>query len=294
VEIRQLQYFTTIATLGGFRRAADDLAVPQATLSQQIKSLERELGIQLFERSGRGLSLTEAGHAFRKQAERILVDVKIANEQMQEFAQLDRGHLVLGTVPSSGVLVQILAEFMRRYPHVDVTLVERTSGPLLKLLESSEIDVAWLIAPAGAVAPPPGICVRPLYERDLVVIVPPNHRLAAETSVTLEQIASERLILPSPEETARTIVDGAFRAAGLEPSVCFEVTDPTTMVALAAESIGIGITGRALAEHHAGRVRVLELRDLRLRFAVAVAWPERGGHAATVAKFVDFAVAWVS
>jgi DNA-binding transcriptional LysR family regulator len=126
-----------------------------------------------------------------------------------------------------------------------------------------------------------------------VLIVPPQHPLAGETSATLEQIAGERLILPSPEETARAIVDGAFRAAGLEPSVCFEVMDPTTMVALAAEGIGIGITARALAERNARRVRVLELRDLSLRFAVALAWPERGTHAATVAKFVDFAVAWV-
>ncbi len=122
----------------------------QATLSEQIKLLEQELGVRLFERGGRNLSLTEPGRVLMERAERILEEVKTAHQEMQEFAHLDRGQLIFGTMTGVGTvwLPGFLAAFMRLHPHVDVTLVERASGILLKLLENRELHVARM--PAGA------------------------------------------------------------------------------------------------------------------------------------------------
>src|SRR5947209_490472 len=165
MELRQLHYLTRIARVGGFRRAADELDLSQATLSEQIKLLEQELGVRLFERGGRNLALTEAGRVLLERAERVLEELKTAHQEMLEFAHLDRGQLIVGTMTGNGPfwLPGFLAAFMRLHPHVDLTLVERASGVLFKLLDNREIHVACLLMPTDHADVPPGISTREVF-----------------------------------------------------------------------------------------------------------------------------------
>jgi DNA-binding transcriptional LysR family regulator len=296
LELRQLQYLARIARVGGFRRAADELDMSQATLSEQIKLLERELGVRLFERGSRTLTLTEPGRVLLERAERILEEVKTAQEEMLEFAHLDRGQLIFGTMTGVGSvwLPGFLAAFLRLHPHLDVAHVERASGVLLKLLENREIHVACLLVPPEGAEVPPGISTRPLFSRDLVVVVSPQHSLAGQSSVTLDEIAAERLILTSPEEAPRRVIDRGFRAHGYEPLVSFETDDPSTLIGLATEGIGIGITGENIARRHADRVVALRIDGPRLRYSMALAWSDRGPHTRAMATFLDFAAVWLT
>src|SRR5258708_28645101 len=98
MELRQLQSLRSIARVSGFRRAADELDMSQATLSEQIKLLEQELGVRLFERGGRNLGLTEAGKTLLARAQRVLEEVKAAPDEMLEFAHLDPRPLIVGTM----------------------------------------------------------------------------------------------------------------------------------------------------------------------------------------------------
>lgn len=295
MELRQLQYLTRIARVSGFRRAADELDMSQATLSEQIKLLEHELGVRLFERGGRNLALTEPGRVLLQRAERILEDVKAAQEEMLEFARLDRGQLIVGTMTGNGPfwLPGFLAAFMRLHPHLELTLVERVSGILLRMLDNGEIHVACLLVPAEGADVPPDISTRQVYSRELVVVVSPNHRLAGRRSVTLEDIADERLILTSPEEAPRRVVDRAFRSHGLEPQVSFEADDPMTLIGLAAEGIAVGITGENIARRNAERVVSLKIEGVAMRYALALAWSERGPHTRAMTTFLDFATPWL-
>jgi DNA-binding transcriptional LysR family regulator len=193
-------------------------------------------------------------------------------------------------------LPSFLAAFLRRHPHLDVRLVERTSSLLLRLLESVDVHVACLLVPAeGApdVISVPGILTRRVFTRDLVVVVSPQHRLAQQSSVTLEDLAHEPLILTSTEETPRLIVDQAFRACGLEPQVRFEANDPTALLGLAAEGVGIGITGDRIARQFGERVAILEIEGLHLQYSLALAWSERGPQTRAMASFLDFATDWL-
>ena len=298
MEIRQLQYFATIAQTGGFRHAAEALSVSQATLSEQIPFLEQELGVRLFERGSRSLVLTEAGRALLERAEHMLAEFKATREEMLEFAQLDRGQLVVGAVMGTGPawLPIFLAAFLQRYPHMDVRLVERPSQPLFRMLESGDVHAACLLVPPEGTAAdlaPPGVCLRRVYTRDLVVVVSPSHHLAAKSQVTLKELANEPLILTSPEEAPRSIVDEAFRSQGLEPLVRFEANDPSTLIGLAAEGIGVGITGDRRAREQSDRVVMLDLDGVRLRYSMALAWSERGAHTRALAAFLDFAADWL-
>jgi DNA-binding transcriptional LysR family regulator len=298
MEIRQLQYFVTIARKGGFRNAAEALSVSQATLSEQIKSLEHELGVRLVERSNRSLTLTEAGRALLGRADRLLAEVKATRAEMLDFAQLDRGQLVVGVVTGTGTswLPSFVAAFLERHPNVDVRLVERTSSLLLGLLESGDLHVACLLVPAvgpdEAVAPA-GISFRRVYTRDLVGVVSPRHRFAQRTSVSLTELADEHLILTSPEEVPRAIVDRAFRSRGVAPLVRFEANDPTTLIGLAAEGVGIGITGDRIARQHADKVVALPLADVQLRYSLALAWSDRGANTRALTTFLEFATEWL-
>jgi LysR family transcriptional regulator, transcription activator of glutamate synthase operon len=296
VELRQLQYLSTIARTGGFRRAADELDVSQATLSEQIKFLEHELGVRLFDRGTRSLTLTEPGRVLLERAERVLEEVKAAHDEMLEFAHLDRGQLIVGTMTGNGPywLPGFLAAFMRRYPHLDVTLVERVSGVLLKMLDARDIHVACLLVPAVGEIVPPDVSVRKIYTRELAVVVSHGHRLARRQSVSLEEIATERLILTSPDEAPRVVVDRAFRAHGIEPLVGFEADDPATLIGLAAEGVAIGITGDHVARTAADRVAVLTIDGERLQYSMALAWSDRGPQTRALSAFLEFASAWLT
>ncbi len=296
MELRQLHYLTRIARVGGFRRAADELDLSQATLSEQIKLLEQELGVRLFERGGRNLTLTEAGRALLARAESVLEEVKTAHDEMLEFAHLDRGQLIVGTMTGNGPfwLPGFLAAFMRLHPHVELTLVERVSGVLFKLLENREIHVACLLMPTDDADVPPDISTRQLFSRELVVVLSPQHPLARQSSVTLDDLAGERLILTSPEEAPRRVVDRAFRAHGIEPKVSFEADDPMTLIGLAAEGIAIGITGESIARRSSDRVVSLRIEGVQMRYSLALAWSERGPHTRAMATFLDFATVWLT
>ena len=296
MELRQLQYLSTIARTGGFRRAADELDVSQATLSEQIKFLEHELGVRLFDRGTRALALTEAGKVLLERAERILKEVKTAHDEMLEFAHLDRGQLIVGTMTGNGPywLPSFLAAFMRRYPNLDVTLVERVSGMLLKMLGSREIHVAVVLVPAEGELVPADVSVRKIYTRRLVVVVSQGHRLARRPSVSLEEVAAERLILTSPDEAPRMVVDRAFRTLGLEPQVGFEADDPATLIGLAAEGVAVGITGEHVARRAAETVAVLAIEGAPLQYSMAVAWSDRGPHTRAMSAFLDFASDWLT
>ena len=296
VELRQLQYLAQIARVGGFRRAADELDMSQATLSEQIKLLEQELGVRLFERGGRNLALTEPGRVLLERADRILDEVKAAQAEMQEFAHLDRGQLIYGTMTGVGTvwLPAFLAAFMRQHPNVEVTLVERASGRLIKLLQNHELHVACLLIPTEDADIPPDISTREIFRRDLVVVASPQHRLAHLEHVTLDDIAAERLILTSPEEAPRTVINRTFRSHGYEPQVSFEADDPATLIGLAAEGIAIGITGENIAQRLGDRLVAIKLEDVRMRYSLALAWSERGPHTRGMNTFLDFAAVWLA
>jgi DNA-binding transcriptional LysR family regulator len=215
---------------------------------------------------------------------------------MLEFAHLDRGQLIVGTMTGNGPfwLPSFLAAFMRQHPHLELTLVERVSGVLLKMLEAGEVHVACILVPTERPEIPQDIFIREVYYRQLVVVVSPGHRFAQRTSVTLEEVAQERLILTTPEEAPRRVVDRAFLAHGLQPQVSFEADDPMTLIGLAAEGIAIGITGDHIARRNADRVVAVTIPGIELRYSMALAWSGRGPHTRAVSTFLDFASEWLA
>ena len=169
MEIRQLQSFVAIAKLGGFRRAAEELNISQAARSQQMKLLETEAQVALFERGHRPLTLIGAGQALLEHAERILREASSARQDLQDFAGLERGHITVSTLAAHGApfAVPLLGAFYEAHPHVSIEIVEYTA-------EANDLVIAgpltnWWVAFAKVAQPSEEVRITAQFGKSLHV-----------------------------------------------------------------------------------------------------------------------------
>jgi LysR family transcriptional activator of glutamate synthase operon len=245
MELRQLRYFVEVARRRHFTRAAEALRVSQPSLSQQVRALERELGVDLLERTSRRVSLTPAGEALLARAERILAETEDAEAEMRTFTGVVQGRVKVGVLASFEELrvPAPLGGFNALYPRVEVEISEEDARGLMRLLKRGELDLA--LASQTGIEVPKGIVAEPLLEEDLVLVVAPGHRLAGRGSVGLRELEDEPFVLYRPGSGTRNQVVEACRGAGFEPRVAFE-SDAAR--ALAAEGIGVAVVPRSTAE----------------------------------------------
>src|SRR5579872_4786692 len=179
--VQQLRYFVAVADEQQFTRAAELLNVAQPSLSVQINRLEQALGVSLFHRSVRPVSLTDAGQELLPLARRALASVNDVMRGVAEVEALRRGQVTVGATPSLGanLLARVLASFHERYPEIALTVVERNSEDLAGLLEAGALDVALAIVPLARAA----LEVTVLATEQLVVMVPNDHPLARQNEV---------------------------------------------------------------------------------------------------------------
>jgi len=253
MELRHLRYFLAVADAMSFTVAAKRLRVAQPALSQQVRSLERELGVTLLERGARTRGLTEAGQRFAVRARRLLLEAEGAAEEMAAFGGGRRGTVRFGSALQSlteGRLAGILADFHRRNPGVRIAFREAHTGPLLDLLGRGRLELA-LIHVGGDLSPrPPAdthetVRIEPLYGEPLVLAVGPRHRWAKCKSVAWKDLEGEEVISFGPGSTVRQIVAAAARLAGIHPRTPISATNLGTVRALVSAGLGVAVLPEA-------------------------------------------------
>ena len=266
MELRQLRYFVEAARVGHFARAAGRLRVAQPSLSQQIRSLEGDLGVELFDRSGRRAVLTGAGEAFLVRAERVLAEAERARAEARGFADLERGRVAVGALQSlvEARLPALLAAFNRSYPGVEVALREETTVQMLGLLREGEIDLA--LGHTTGVRVPPRMLADPLFEEELVLVVSPGHALAERGRVWLSELEDETFVCYKEGSGIRVALIEACEAEGFEPRVSFECG---TLRALASAGLGVAVVPRSMAWCPGPAVAVAEIEPRLVRAVAA-------------------------
>ncbi|MGH9958042.1 MAG: LysR family transcriptional regulator, partial [Pyrinomonadaceae bacterium] len=181
MEIRHLRYFTAVAEHLHFGRAARQLNISQPPLSQQIRALEQELGVQLFWRNKRRVELTEAGVVFLNESQQILKQVGHAVRAAQRTSRGEIGRLVIGFVMSAtcSVLPEVLRIFRERYPGVELVLEESTTGTGLAALKDKNMDLCFLRLPVKDNA----LSSETVLKESLGLAVPHGHRLSERAKV---------------------------------------------------------------------------------------------------------------
>lgn len=226
MELRQLEYFVAVATEMNFTRAAQQVHVVQSALSTAVSKLEKELGVELFDRSRQKIRITPAGELFRDHARQVIHAAQLAKDSVSDYRGQLSGTIEFGFLVSCGRLnlPKVLGEFRRDYPCVRIRLQQRQShvglGAYLSAIADGAIDLALVSAPDFF---PPGIDLRIISEEPLLFVCRSDHHLAGRTHVDIAEIANEELIGWPPEFGLRRIVEDAFTAAGLVPRILYEL-----------------------------------------------------------------------
>jgi DNA-binding transcriptional LysR family regulator len=194
MELRQLRYFVAVAEELHFTRAAARLGIAQPPLSQQVRRLEHDLGVQLFDRTHRHVQLTEAGRAFLTEAKHTLIQADRAVDAARRARKPQAGRLVIGAQATAEVSVfpRLLPRFLRRYPNVDVMLqTPLTPQEQVVMLKQHQIDVGFLRLPVRDAA----LIVFPLLHEPLLAVLPRRHPLARRRSVSLQELAASTFVM---------------------------------------------------------------------------------------------------
>lgn len=293
MELRQLEYFACIARTSSYRRAAADLGMNESTLSIQVKQLERELGVSLFERTGRGINLTESGRMLLERAGRILAEVAAARRELRETRDSASGRLAFGSTSSAPDLFAMLAAFVRAHPAVDLEFSQRHSPLLVHALTLGELDIAFVLLHEPTQRLPSDICVERLLIRRFGLLVRADHRLAQRRSISIRELEVERLILQPAGSAPRAALDSALRAAHITPNIVpFETTSPGSALDLVEQGLGVAIGDRILTTVGHRNLHAIPIADAEVTCSGVLLWARHGPRTPAIEAFRRFACAW--
>jgi LysR family transcriptional regulator, transcription activator of glutamate synthase operon len=286
MELRQLRYLVALADEQHFTRAAAREHIAQPALSQQIRRLEQEVGLALVERTTRRVTVTEAGQTLVARARRILSEVDAANAEMQALAGVRTGHVMVGTMHTMGpVDVSLaLAVFHQRHPGVELTVREQSSEELAEMLRDDVLDLAFLSVTERMESH--GLGLHQLVSEELVVVLPPEHRLARHGTLRMTELASEQFISYREGARLRELLIFAGRHAGFEPQIKLESNESERIKRLVARDMGVAILPRSDAERPGTDVATATLTKPALRRDITLACREGRRLAPAAAEFL--------
>ena len=286
MEIRQLRYLVTIVETGGFTRAAERVHVAQPGVSAQIRQLERELGQELLDRSGRAVRLTDAGAAVLPHAQAVLRAIDDLRDAADQMAGLVRGRVRLGMVTSCDVpeMPALLERFHRDHPGIDISLVEDNAHALMDQVRDGTLDVALV---AVGMRDPEGLTLSVIADEELVAAVAYGEPLSKQDTVGLGVLVDHTLITMPVGSGIRSVLDELCTAAGVKPRIALEATNPKTLADLAARGLGVAIVPESTAREHDHELRAVRIVRPSIRSRLALAWRTEGQRSAAARALVD-------
>ncbi|MCB5168636.1 LysR family transcriptional regulator [Streptomyces bambusae] len=280
----RLAYFAAVARHEHVTRAAQELGVPQPTLSRAMVRLEQDLGVALFARKGRTVTLTTAGRTFLASAERAIGEIGRAAESVRADADPAAGKVAFGFLHTLGseTVPGLIRAFRADHPKVRFSLVQNYGEAMLERLRAGELDLC-LTSP---VPDAPDLAARRLDEQRLRLVVPDDHRLAGRKRIRLAEAADETFVTLEPGYGLRRITDDLCAEAGFSPRVAFEGEEAETLRGLVAAGLGVAL----LPPPAVARPGVVELTVTAPRAVreIGVAWLDGHPDTPPVAAFKRF------
>ncbi len=259
MNLHQLEIFRAVAERGSVSRAAEALFLSQPGVSLQIKALEKSLGLQLFEKHGRTLRLTEAGHELLKYSERIFALLDETRQVMEELGGATRGTVKVAASTTAGIYVvpPALGAFHRANPQIKLTLDVVNRITAQERLLNDEVDLAVM----GLIEHPQDLEVEAFAPNELVVIAAPDHPLTRQRQIPLEALAGETLLLREQGSGTRTDVEAMLKERGIEVSIMMELRSSGAIKQAVAAGLGVAVMplGALELELLAKRVAVLDV-----------------------------------
>lgn len=272
MELRQLKYFITLAHELHFNRAAEKLFIVQPALTKQIKDLEEELGVLLFERTKRSVKLTPAGEFFRSRVENIIQQLEEAKNHVRWVEDGSKGELRIGYVGSCihTFLPDLLSSLHEKYPHVQTYLNEMTSNSQLSAIQKGELDIAFLRNPPSD----RNFGKKLVFSETFSLVLPKNHLVSEENFKNIAQLSDENFILPTRTdgELYYQVQTSICEDAGFSPKIAHETVHGHTVLKLVDHHLGITFLPTSFKEVTNANVKFIELKNISQRAEITALW----------------------
>jgi LysR family cyn operon transcriptional activator len=283
IELRHLRYFLAVADTAHFTRAAARLHVTQPTLSHQIRQLEGQLELRLFDRVGRRVKLTAAGETLLPHARRVLRELDQAQAALGELHGLKRGLLRVGIVQTVNacVIPEIVARFSAEHGGVRVECGEMAVAEIESDLEAGKLDLGISFLPPSR----KGLAGEKLFTEELVAVVAANHKLAARRQLRMQDLASQPLALLSPKYCTRQLIDRAFAEAAVSPDLRVEMNSVASILSTVRRTELMSLLpALALCRQDRG-LKTIALTNPTPRRSVGLVWLEGANRRAAAVAF---------
>lgn len=287
MELGQLDAFVQVAALHSFSKAAEVLYLTQPSVTARIQTLERELGENLFERTGRSVKLTDAGQTFLVYAERALKDVQEGKDALEALRNAEFGNLRIGSAVtiSTYVLPRILKSFRSHYPGVDVSVRTGRSDQVLELLLNDEVQVGLVRSLVH-----PEIEAIHLYDDEVILVTDHNHGFAQSRTARIEEVSRQPLIFFDKGSSYYGLIHGIFRESSLVPTHAMQLDSMEATKKMVEEGLGIAILPRVSVERELKLGILVEVEITgapRIKRQIALIYRRNRTHARTVIAFVE-------
>jgi len=291
MDLRRLEIFAKVAELGSFSRAAEALYLTQPTVSEHVRALEDELGVQLLDRLGRGAAVTRAGDLLLGYARRILALAAEARQAVDQFQGRMSGELIVGgsTIPGEYVLPGLIAEFRAKYPDVSIALQIGSSRQVTTWVEEGRVEVGIVGArPANRT-----LEARELMSDELVIVVGAGHRWAARRGVQLREVVPEPMIVRERGSGSRDALEQALKRAGADLgdfNVVAEMGSTQAIKQAVRAGVGIAIISQRAVELEcrAKLVACVLIDDLTIARAFSIVTSRERSRSPLAQAFMEF------
>jgi DNA-binding transcriptional LysR family regulator len=262
---QRVRVFAAVAAHLSFSRAAEDLSMSQPGVTFHVKALEREYGVDLFERVGKRLYLTDAGRTLAAYVQRLSLLEEEARVALEELKGLESGLLVVGASATIGIylLPEVVGEFRKRHPGIKVSLRVGNKRHTIERLLRNELDFGLVAGPVDESALVP----EPYLDDELVMIVSPAHRFASEPVVYPGELRRETFLVREPGSGTQELMEERLAHLGIEPADTMQLGSTEAIKQAVAANLGISIASRYSvgAELASGRICAANVPALKMQ-----------------------------
>ncbi|ERI09044.1 cidABC operon transcriptional activator CidR [Aneurinibacillus aneurinilyticus] len=271
MDVRHLQYFLKVAHYKNFTKAAQDLYITQPTISKMIKNIEEELGVVLFNRSGKQVELTDAGQAIFIQAQDIVNSFQNLSSELDDLRKLKKGFIRIGLPPmiGSSFFPKVIGKFHEQYPEIMLQLVEDGAKKVGTDVENGVLDIGVVLSPTNEEI----FHSFSLVKEKLKLLVHPSHRLANREAVALTELAQEAFVFFREDFALHDRIIAECVQAGFQPHVIYESSQWDFISEMVAANLGVAFLPEPICrELDTERIRVLPLIDPVIPWHLVMIW----------------------
>lgn len=270
MDIKHLQYFIEVTNFNSFSRAAEHLYITQPTISKMVKNLESELGVTLFDRSGKKMALTDAGRIILEQAKLIDKAFNNLETELDSLLGLKKGHIRIGLPPifDAHFFLKIVGTFHEKYPGITFQLVEDGSKKIEEDVGNNLLDVGVVVLPTNNDV----FGHFSFMEEDLNLVLHPSHQLADRKEVNLAELAEESFILFNKDFVLHDRIIASCNSAGFNPQIISETSQWSFIKEMVASKLGVSLLPESICRHLTKDVRAVKVVNPSISWNLAIIW----------------------